>query len=489
MRGHARAFIALLFLGCLSTGAAHSAPIDVANYLITTYLPGESPTDPWAPYVFVMNRPLNPGETLTYGDYGVQQAYVAGGGETLAWIDDNPGSRFAHPSRLFLLMDASGIISELNQFPTQLPVLLNAISIWSDVGDVVGPDRFFPAVTFWNLPNSDPPSAKKCAEKFTNAANAASLRLYGNGEESNAGDTKTEINNTLDKSGIPAANRVERNYTASSTPTGDALKNDIRAALREAAAKGSGPEFLLYVSCHGYPGGIALNKNDPNTQISWADFLCMVCQELKNTNKKKVMLVSGACYSGGAIAAMNSLNCPECAGIEIGIAAACAADETGKASGGYFGWHPWDFEEELEDETWCTKDMMTQGQENTVGAAEDIDNPDSQHPEWGKKLFAQVGVDMPEPFGLPLLVSHPNPFNPATTIDYYVPSEGPVRLEIRDLAGRHVATLRTGPRSAGWHATTWQGRDDAGRPVPSGAYSCRLETVDGFAIHRLVLIK
>jgi flagellar hook assembly protein FlgD len=64
-----------------------------------------------------------------------------------------------------------------------------------------------------------------------------------------------------------------------------------------------------------------------------------------------------------------------------------------------------------------------------------------------------------------------------------------VRLDVRDLAGRHVATLTAGLRGAGWHTANWQGRDDAGRLVPSGAYSCRLETRDGVATHKLVLLK
>lgn len=485
-----RATFALAFLvPCLLIASpAGAAPPDVANHLVAAYLPGASPSDPQAPYVYVMNRPLNPGETVTYGDYGTQQVHVAGGGETLAWIDDTPGGRFAHPSRIFLVLDAGGIVTELHQFATELPVILNGLDIWSDVIDAIGPDRYFPAVTFWDVPNTDPPLAEKCADKFINAANAGALRIYGNGEESNAGDTKSEINNTFDKMGIPAGNRVEANYQKGSTPAGTALRDQLRAKLREAAAKGAGPEFVLYVSCHGYPGGIALDKSDPNTQISWTEFLCMVCQELKNTNKKKIMLISGACYSGGAINAMRTMNCPDCAGMEMGVAAACGAAETGKASDGLFGWHPWDFEEEMEDETWCTKAMMTQGEENTGEAAEDIDHGD-QHPEWGKHQFSMSGFDLPEPFGLPRLLNHPNPFNPSTDVEYYVPREGYVRLEIRDLAGRHVAGLVSGLRGAGWHTATWQGRDDAGRLVPSGAYSCRLETGDGIATHKLVLIK
>jgi predicted MPP superfamily phosphohydrolase len=70
--------------------------------------------------------------------------------------------------------------------------------------------------------------------------------------------------------------------------------------------------------------------------------------------------------------------------------------------------------------------------------------------------------------------NHPNPFNPATELDYYLPSSGPVRLAVFDVQGREVAVLLTGVHPAGKGTVRWDGRDGDGRPVATGVYVARL---------------
>lgn len=70
---------------------------------------------------------------------------------------------------------------------------------------------------------------------------------------------------------------------------------------------------------------------------------------------------------------------------------------------------------------------------------------------------------------------YPNPFNPRTVIVFELPGPAAVTLTIHDLAGREVRTLLAGEVLPGGPVRrTWQGRDDAGRSVPSGVYLCRL---------------
>ncbi|PIE75870.1 hypothetical protein CSA17_05225 [bacterium DOLJORAL78_65_58] len=83
----------------------------------------------------------------------------------------------------------------------------------------------------------------------------------------------------------------------------------------------------------------------------------------------------------------------------------------------------------------------------------------------------------------------PNPFNPATTIAYSVPLSGPVRLEVYDMAGRHVRTLVDGPKEAGRHQAVWRGRDDWGRAVAAGVYCTRLRAGRHVATQALTLLK
>lgn len=85
--------------------------------------------------------------------------------------------------------------------------------------------------------------------------------------------------------------------------------------------------------------------------------------------------------------------------------------------------------------------------------------------------------------------NRPNPFNPATTIAFELPSAGDVELSVYTASGRRVATLVEGRVDAGRHAATWRGLDDAGVPAASGVYFFRL-TRDGESILRKgVLLK
>ena len=72
--------------------------------------------------------------------------------------------------------------------------------------------------------------------------------------------------------------------------------------------------------------------------------------------------------------------------------------------------------------------------------------------------------------GFHLLQNYPNPFNPSTTIRFSL--ENPVRVELTifDPLGRQVRKLIDEDKSAGEYAVAWDGRNDAGQRVTSGAY-------------------
>lgn len=91
--------------------------------------------------------------------------------------------------------------------------------------------------------------------------------------------------------------------------------------------------------------------------------------------------------------------------------------------------------------------------------------------------------DTPAPLARSLHAA-PNPFNPATALSFSLPLAGQVQLDIIDLRGRRVRQLVSERLAAGEHAVTWQGSDDAGRPVASGVYQALLQ-VDGRLQQRL----
>lgn len=69
----------------------------------------------------------------------------------------------------------------------------------------------------------------------------------------------------------------------------------------------------------------------------------------------------------------------------------------------------------------------------------------------------------------------PNPFNPMTEIAYEVRESCQVSLRVYDLRGRLVCTLLDQTKEAGQYTVRWNGRDDAGVPVVSGVYLCRMQ--------------
>lgn len=84
----------------------------------------------------------------------------------------------------------------------------------------------------------------------------------------------------------------------------------------------------------------------------------------------------------------------------------------------------------------------------------------------------------------------PNPFNPSTTIRYDLLSPCRVGLQVYDVSGRLVRVLRDGMHQvAGRHEVVWHGRDDSGRPVPSGTYVYRLTAGGRSEMTRMMLVK
>jgi len=88
------------------------------------------------------------------------------------------------------------------------------------------------------------------------------------------------------------------------------------------------------------------------------------------------------------------------------------------------------------------------------------------------------------PDALAIEQNFPNPFNPTTSIQYFIPRAGHVRLEIRDARGALVDVLLDGPAGAGDHMVTWQAARRA-----SGTYFYRI-LFDGIRRTRsMVLIR
>ncbi len=87
------------------------------------------------------------------------------------------------------------------------------------------------------------------------------------------------------------------------------------------------------------------------------------------------------------------------------------------------------------------------------------------------------------------VTNYPNPFNLSTTIRYYLPEAGAVRIVIYDIQGRAVRTFDERFQGNGWHFTRWDGLSENGNAVSSGAYWMRIEAGKHKAIRKLLLLK
>jgi len=89
--------------------------------------------------------------------------------------------------------------------------------------------------------------------------------------------------------------------------------------------------------------------------------------------------------------------------------------------------------------------------------------------------------------------AYPNPFNPSTRIPYRLDGKGTdvgVTLRILDVRGRTMRTLVTGRQAVGRdYETVWDGRNDAGRDLPSGTYMASLEVGGQVQARFLTLLK
>ena len=88
-----------------------------------------------------------------------------------------------------------------------------------------------------------------------------------------------------------------------------------------------------------------------------------------------------------------------------------------------------------------------------------------------------------------LCQNHPNPFNPETSIEYYLPEEAHVSLTIFDARGNGIRTLSDAIEGAGDHAATWDGKNESGHAVSTGVYFYRIRMGDYAESRRMMLIK
>jgi flagellar hook assembly protein FlgD len=82
----------------------------------------------------------------------------------------------------------------------------------------------------------------------------------------------------------------------------------------------------------------------------------------------------------------------------------------------------------------------------------------------------------------------PNPFTGTTELRIGLPKAANVTVKVYDVAGRLVAT-RTAILGKGWQDIRFNGRDDAGKLLPSGVYFYRVSATGDVVTRKMVLMR
>lgn len=101
------------------------------------------------------------------------------------------------------------------------------------------------------------------------------------------------------------------------------------------------------------------------------------------------------------------------------------------------------------------------------------------------ELNGNIEVGIPKVFELSQ--NYPNPFNPSTKINYQLPKDAFVKINVYDMTGRLISTLVNTQQTAGYYTAEFNSRMMNG--ISSGIYFYRIEAADFVSTKRMVLVK
>ena len=93
------------------------------------------------------------------------------------------------------------------------------------------------------------------------------------------------------------------------------------------------------------------------------------------------------------------------------------------------------------------------------------------------------------PAAIELVASHANPAHGKVSIGFALQAPTRVELTVYDVSGRKVRTVEGGSLAAGRHSLLWDGRDQAGNPVATGAYFYRLTAGEASRVGKVIQVK
>ncbi len=100
-----------------------------------------------------------------------------------------------------------------------------------------------------------------------------------------------------------------------------------------------------------------------------------------------------------------------------------------------------------------------------------------------------IGNDNPIPNEISLMQNYPNPFNPTTTIEYQIQKNDFVTLKVFNSLGQLVKTLVNESKQSGEYSVIFDGKNENGQTVSSGAYYYQLQVGDFISNKKMIQLK
>ena len=122
--------------------------------------------------------------------------------------------------------------------------------------------------------------------------------------------------------------------------------------------------------------------------------------------------------------------------------------------------------------------------ENIDGEMIDLEGDISEWENNGLFMTTSLSIKQAVPAEYALSNAYPNPFNPATNIQFSIPSDSKVLLEVYDINGRKVNTLIDSNVEKGYHSVTWDATY-----YSSGIYFVKMVSSDYINSQKIMLVK
>jgi hypothetical protein len=118
-----------------------------------------------------------------------------------------------------------------------------------------------------------------------------------------------------------------------------------------------------------------------------------------------------------------------------------------------------------------------------ISASSEIWNFFKRNP-YPNPAVGMAGVDANVSKGFQLFQNYPNPFNPLTTIEFDLPKNSDVIIEVYNTTGQKINTLIKERMSAGSHLVEFNAQN-----LSSGVYFYRIEAGEYQDVKKMILIR